>query len=273
MKKMKQLLGGALALFMFISLAGCQSKQDPQEVLSNAAEKTKKMESFTATMDMNMKFSYGSENEGSMNMELPMTLTMEIINALDNSLEYHVISSYKFYGMDMSSEIWYFDGKLYVDNSGMKTYLEMDLNEAKEQLYNVQEMSTTFSNIKLTTKGDQTILTIKPTIDEMKAFYSQLDEMEDVLGVSDISIDGSIPDMTIIINNDGYIEEEAFTISISSSELSASVDVRITFDNINKTSITRPNTDEFFDENEYFNDDDFDFDFDFDDEDLVDIYE
>lgn len=244
----KRGLCAAMALIISFSLFGCSSKsEDPRQVLENAAEKMKTLDSMSVSADITLDMSASGEGSESMSMSMPMKMTMEMAN-MKSDLSYHMLMDATFLGMNISSEQTYYNGTLYSTINDEKTKMSMPMSDASSYT-SVGQVGNDFKNMKAEKSNDSIIVTIEPTEDELTKIMESLGSVgesssldPDMLAtLSSLKFDA----FKIIVNADGYIESEEFGFSAESEGVQVVFSVKMNMSGFNSTTVEKVNEEDY----------------------------
>ena len=241
---MKKLLSLTLAVLMLMTLMSCTpKKKTAYEILSEAAEKMEKLDSFDMSTDINIAMT----TQG-FTFEIPASIEIKASGIQSDAPEAYVYIDLSYVGMTISFEVYVADGYLYYaamgtsgkvnlgdisdENSNESTF---DLDSYMEEYDNmlkvsleesvVQENEDGSKTVTYTIKKDQAISLIDKLITEMTGEEAAEEVRETLNQISDIKISQTV-------NKDGYISagdmEYAFAVEgVSGAD---SVDLNLEFD-------------------------------------------
>lgn len=170
-----------------------ETSAEAKAVYDEVNAKSQTMSDGNMFMHMNMMMSDGSDT---VNMAMDMNILYKNMNQPEQ-LQLMSKNNIFFNGMPMESLMWYSDGYSYTEAAGQKIRMKMDVTDAvNAALASSTALSTPtdyFSNITLSTVGDQRILSYTMDSAKMNAYIKQV--------FSQLGLDSLIEGITINVRD------------------------------------------------------------------------
>ncbi len=209
-----------------------ESASAKMEALDSLANTTKVHAEFTAVGEMT------PDSEPKV-MEVMTKVSAKNLQS-ENDLEYQMDFYSNFLGEETKMQQWYFDGAVYTADDAHRYVFELE--EDDDSIEDTME-DTGFAGLDLAdafkfeanAKDGKTYISIEPRPEEIDEMIEELD-----LGIDPSVVnqgDFEISNIEIIVNEEGYFEEQSFNLAFVSEGLNVKVDLSIAFSDFNDVEI------------------------------------
>lgn len=239
--RLRRLAAAAMSMALMFSTAVYANDADAVAVYQEMEAKTKTMSDINAFVDVNVHMTDGKETIGArveMNlkanhltspelMKLMLYMRMSELSHASSQRETGGPGASDGYNSGQSAPIigsvYYGDGMYYMDMMGIKVRYAIDLSDIMEQVSSLDEMMNIstldyLENLKLTTDGENRILTYTMNADKMNQLLTRIlgDETMRLL-TEDITIQYREISGEYIVNPEGYYTKAKLNMVIDMS--------------------------------------------------------
>lgn len=247
---MKKILTLSLCLLI---LFGCGQEEivDGKEIYSSASQKMSQLESLTSVTEIKteFKFSDGDDEEIS---QIESVTKLSATGLQDGDIDFQMVSNSNFLGEEMKIQQWYIDGVVYAIQDDQSFKFDLNIEDEEDEIIDLDSFTCIgfedAFDLNAKKSGSKTIVNIvlKP-----EKIFDILNELE--LGIDENIINEDsfeMSDIKIIINEDGYFEQQSFSLSFNYDDALMNMDFKIDFSDFDDVTIDEIDKDSFNDINE-----------------------
>lgn len=257
-KSLKKITALTLTALLLFSLTACAKKKSAKEVMEASIQKSKEMKDFDMTGNMKYKVQIGgsssddkSSDSGSslnLNMKFDAKATLSDKDKIQMAMQ----MSTDMFGQSIKMNAYYNDGYYYIDSSGQKLKMKMNIEDLEKELESSTGQNSLpikyYKDLKLEEKDNQQTIQYSLNQDGLEQYLKEvMSQMDSITGSASSADQIKISSFsgTRTVNEDYYPVKETIKLVMDTGQKELgeiSMDMSVTYKNIGKkVKVTLPN--------------------------------
>lgn len=251
-KSLKKIMALTLTCLLLFSITACAKKKSAKEVMESSIEQSQKMKDFDMSGNMNYKIESGeSDSETGSSIELGMKFDAKAKMSDEDKIQMSMQSTTNMLGQSIKVNVYYTDGYYYMESSGQKMKMKMDIEELQKQIQSTTGKTSLpikyYTDLKLEEKDSQ--MTIQYSLNKdglnkyLEEIMSQMSSLSNTASADEVKVTSFSGTRTV--NEDYMPVKENIKMVMESNQKEAgkvSVDMTVTYKNPGKeVKVTLPN--------------------------------